>query len=194
MRRVCVFCGSSVGSRPEYAAAARRTGELIAGAGLGLVYGGGNIGLMGVLADAALRAGGEVIGVIPAALQAKELAHTGLSELFVVATMHERKAKMADLSDGFVALPGGYGTLDELFEILTWAQLGIHGKPVALLDVSGFFAPLLSAVDHITGEQFVRPRHRNLLRLAKAPEQLLDVLFGTPPPPPTTKWLDPAGR
>jgi uncharacterized protein (TIGR00730 family) len=193
MRRVCVFCGSSIGSRPEYAAAARRTGELIARAGVGLVYGGGNIGLMGVLADAALGAGGEVIGVIPAALQAKELAHTRLSELFVVDTMHERKAKMADLSDAFVALPGGYGTLDELFEILTWAQLGIHGKPVALLDVSGFFTPLLAAIDHITDEQFVRSRHRALLQLVTTPEDLLGVLFSAPTPP-TTKWLDPAGR
>jgi uncharacterized protein (TIGR00730 family) len=194
MPRVCVFCGSSVGGRPEYAEAARRLGELIAGAGLGLVYGGGNIGLMGVLADAALRAGGEVIGVIPAALQAKELAHTGLSELFVVATMHERKAKMADLSDAFAALPGGYGTLDELFEILTWQQLGIHAKPVGLLDVAGFFAPLLATLDQMTAERFVKPRHRALLRVADTPERLLDALLSAPPPAAGEKWLDAAGR
>jgi uncharacterized protein (TIGR00730 family) len=189
-----MFCGSSVGGRPEYAAAARRVGELIAGRGLGLVYGGGNIGLMGVLADAALRAGGEVVGVIPAALQAKELAHAGLTELFVVGTMHERKAKMADLSDAFAALPGGYGTLDELFEILTWAQLGIHTKPVGLLDLGGFFAPLLAALDHMVGERFVRPRHRALVRVADTPEGLLDALLNAPSPAPAEKWIDAAGR
>jgi uncharacterized protein (TIGR00730 family) len=194
MRRVCVFCGSNVGGRPEYADAARRLGELIATRGLGLVYGGGNIGLMGVLADAALRAGGAVIGVIPAALQAKELAHGGLTELFVVGSMHERKAKMADLSDAFAALPGGYGTLDELFEILTWAQLGLHAKPVGLLDVAGYFGPLLAAADHMTAERFVRPKHRELLRVADTPERLLDLLLHTPPPAPVEKWLDDRSR
>jgi uncharacterized protein (TIGR00730 family) len=194
MRRVCVFCGSNVGGRPEYAEAARRMGALIAGRGLGLVYGGGNIGLMGVLADATLRAGGEVIGVIPAALQAKELAHAGLTELFIVPSMHERKAKMADLADAFAALPGGYGTLDELFEILTWAQLGIHAKPVGLLDVAGYFTPLLAAVDRMTHERFVRPRHRALLRVADTPERLLDLLFTAPLPDPGEKWLDREGR
>jgi uncharacterized protein (TIGR00730 family) len=194
MRRVCVFCGSNVGGRPEYAATARRVGELIAGRGLGLVYGGGNVGLMGVLADAALAAGGEVIGVIPAALQKKELAHAGLTALHVVGSMHERKAVMADLSDAFAALPGGYGTLDELFEILTWAQLGIHAKPVGLLDVAGYFRPLLAAVDHMTAERFVRPKHRDLLHVADTPERLLDVLTHAPPPAPVEKWLDVEGR
>jgi uncharacterized protein (TIGR00730 family) len=194
MRRVCVFCGSNLGGRPEYADATRRLGELIAGRGLGLVYGGGNVGLMGVLADAALGAGGEVIGVIPAALQAKELAHAGLTELFVVDSMHERKANMADLSDAFAALPGGYGTLDELFEILTWAQLGIHAKPVGLLDVAGYFGPLLAALDHMTTERFVRPKHRALLHVADTPERLLDVLLHAPPAAPVEKWLDAQGR
>jgi uncharacterized protein (TIGR00730 family) len=194
MRRICVFCGSSAGGRPEYAAAARGLGERIAGRGLGLVYGGGNIGLMGVLADAALAAGGEVVGVIPAALQAKELAHTGLKELFVVGTMHERKARMADLSDAFAALPGGYGTLDELFEILTWAQLGIHAKPVGLLNTGGFFDPLLAALDHLTAERFVKPRHRALVRVADTPDQLLDQLALAVPAAPVEKWLDEQGR
>ena len=194
MRRVCVFCGSNVGGRPRYAEAARRVGELIAGAGLGLVYGSGNVGLMGVLADAALRAGGEVVGVIPAALQARELAHAGLSALHVVDSMHERKARMADLSDAFAALPGGYGTLDELFEILTWAQLGIHAKPVGLLDVDGFFAPLLAALDRMVDERFLKPEHRALLRVTDTPERLLELLLHAPPSPPTPKWLDDAGR
>ncbi|HZY83935.1 MAG TPA: TIGR00730 family Rossman fold protein, partial [Gemmataceae bacterium] len=134
MKRVCVFCGSSSGTRPEYAAAARRFGAALAGRGLGLVYGGGHVGLMGALADAVLAAGGEVVGVIPQALVDRELAHGGLTELLVVNTMHERKALMADRADAFAALPGGFGTADELFEILTWAQLGLHAKPVGLLN------------------------------------------------------------
>src|SRR4051812_49148308 len=150
--RVCVFCGSNPGARPEYAAAARAVGRALAERGRGLVYGGGNVGLMGVCADAALAAGGEVIGVIPDALQTAEVAHGGLTRLHVVRTMHERKALMADLSDAFAALPGGFGTLDELFEILTWAQLGIHAKPVAILNVAGFFDPLLAMLDHQTAE------------------------------------------
>jgi uncharacterized protein (TIGR00730 family) len=194
IRRVRAFCGSNVGGRPEYAEAARRVGALIAGAGLDLVYGGGNVGLMGVLADAALGAGGEVVGVIPADLRDRELAHAGLHELIVVGTMHERKAKMADLSDAFAALPGGYGTLDELFEVLTWAQLGIHAKPIGLLDVGGFFGPLLAALDQMERERFLRPQHRALLHVADTPERLLELLLHAPPPPPLAKWLDATGR
>src|ERR1700730_18248002 len=174
MRRLCVFCGSSKGGRAMYADSARRLGERLAARDLGLVYGGGHIGLMGVLADAVLRAGGQVIGVIPQALVDKELAHTGLTELRVVGTMHQRKALMADLADGFIALPGGFGTADELFEVLTWAQLGIHQKPVGLVNVNAFFDPLCAWLDHTVQEAFVRPMHRRLLLEASDPEQLLD--------------------
>lgn len=163
MKRVCVFCGSSAGLRPEYANAAQGLAITLARRGLGLVYGGGNVGLMGVLADSMLRAGGEVIGVIPQSLVAREVAHHGVSELRVVETMHQRKALMCELSDAFIALPGGFGTLDEFFEILTWAQLGIHGKPSGLLNVSGFYDPLLAMLDHAVVEQFLRPAHRELV-------------------------------
>jgi uncharacterized protein (TIGR00730 family) len=189
MRRLCVFCGSSPGDRPVYADAARRLGECLAARGLGLIYGGGHIGLMGVLADAVLRAGGEAIGVIPQSLVDRELAHGGLTNLRVVSTMHERKALMADLADGFVALPGGYGTGDELFEILTWAQLGLHSKPIGLLNVAGFFDPLLAWLDHTVHEGFVKAAHRHLLREASEPEQLLDRLAQSRPHPGTSKWI-----
>jgi uncharacterized protein (TIGR00730 family) len=191
MRRVCVFCGSSAGKPGVYAEGARRLGEALAGRGLGLVYGGGHIGLMGVLADAVLAGGGEVIGVIPQSLVDRELAHAGLSELHVVETMHQRKALMADLSDAFVALPGGYGTLDETFEILTWAQLGIHAKPVGLLNVGGFFDPLLAWIGRAEAEGFIRPQHVELLNVSAEVGGLLDGLLGHEPPPPVTKW---AGR
>src|SRR5581483_12340238 len=173
MRRLCVFCGSALGVREQYAEAARRVGELLVQHRIGLVYGGGHIGIMGALADAVLRAGGEVIGVIPQALVDKELAHAALTELRVVATMHQRKAEMADLADGFAALPGGCGTLDELFEILTWAQLGLHRKPIGLLNVAGFFDPLLAWLEHSIREEFIREKHRSLLLTATEPEQLL---------------------
>jgi uncharacterized protein (TIGR00730 family) len=190
MRTVCVFCGSSKGSRQEYIDAARRLGQLVAGRGLDLVFGGGHIGLMGVVADAALGAGGRVVGVIPQALMDRELAHRGLSELHVVGTMHQRKALMADLSDAFVALPGGYGTLDELFEILTWAQLGIHGKPIGLLNVSGFFDPLLAWVQHACAEGFLRRQHVETLRVAAGVEELLAALTMPEVGPPVAKWAD----
>jgi uncharacterized protein (TIGR00730 family) len=154
--RVCVFCGSATGADPVFAAAARSFGRLLASRGTALVYGGGHVGLMGALADAVLVAGGSVIGVIPERLAARELAHHGLTELHVVPSMHERKAKMASLADAFVALPGGLGTLDELFEIWTWAQLGFHAKPIGLLDVAGFFAPLLELTRHMVEQGFVR--------------------------------------
>ena len=163
MKRVCVFCGSNAGLRPEYGIAAQELAIALARRGLGLVYGGGNVGLMGVLADSMLKAGGEVIGVIPQSLVAREVAHHGVSELRVVETMHQRKALMCELSDAFIALPGGFGTLDEFFEILTWSQLGIHGKPSGLLNVSGFYDPLLAMLDHAVVERFLRPAHRELV-------------------------------
>jgi uncharacterized protein (TIGR00730 family) len=176
MKRLCVFCGSKTGDRPIYADAARQLGELLVQRGIGLVFGGGHIGLMGVLADTMLARGGEVVGVIPRALVDRELAHTAVKEMHVVESMHERKATMADLADAFAALPGGYGTGDELFEILTWAQLGIHGKPIALLNTAGFFDPLLAWLDHTVREGFVKQRHRSLLRVAADPERLLEQL------------------
>jgi uncharacterized protein (TIGR00730 family) len=194
MRRLCVFCGSSQGGRAEYRDAARRFGELLAGRGVGLVFGAGHVGLMGVLADAVLQGGGEAIGVIPQALVDKELAHNGLTELRVVATMHQRKALMADLADGFVALPGGYGTADETFEVLTWAQLGLHAKPIGLLNIAGFFDPLLAWVDHCVREQFLRPEHRALLRNSGDPDELLEMLLRYTPPPKTPKWIDAGDR
>jgi uncharacterized protein (TIGR00730 family) len=171
-----VFCGSKKGNRPEYRLAAQQLGQLLAARNLGLVFGGGNIGLMGVLADAVLQAGGEVIGVIPQALVDKELAHRGLTELHIVDSMHQRKAVMADLSDAFAALPGGFGTADEWFEILTWAQLGLHAKPVGLLNVAGFFDPLIAWMDRCVGEGFLREKHRRELFIADKPAELLTLL------------------
>ncbi len=173
--RVAVFLGSSAGRRPEYAAAAADLGRSLAEAGAGLVYGGGSVGLMGVLADAAVAAGGEVIGVIPARVFAAEVAHQGLSRLEVVGSMHERKALMAELADCFVALPGGLGTLDELFEVLTWRQIGLHAKPVALLDVAGFWDRLVGLVDALAADGFVPETGRGLL-VAKDPQELLRLL------------------
>jgi uncharacterized protein (TIGR00730 family) len=173
MRSVCVFCGSSLGNRPEYADAATDLAGVLAGAGIRLVYGGASVGIMGVLADAVLAAGGEAVGVIPQALTGKEIAHPGLTEQHVTVSMHERKALMAELSDGFVALPGGYGTLEEFAEVLTWTQLGIQRKPCGLLDVAGFFGPLLRFLDHATAEGFVRPENRGLVLSDTEPERLL---------------------
>jgi len=186
--RVCVFCGSSPGRSPEYAAAARRLGSLLARRGVGLVYGGGNVGLMGIVADAVLAEGGEVVGVIPRALVDRELAHARLTELVVVATMHERKQRMHDLSDGFIALPGGFGTLDELFEALTWAQLGMHRKPCGLYDVADFWAPLRALVERQVAEEFVRPHHAMMLLHNNDPEALLDA-FADYRAPAVTKWI-----
>jgi uncharacterized protein (TIGR00730 family) len=163
MKRVCVFCGSNAGIRPEYGIAAQGLACVLARLGLGLVYGGGNVGLMGIIADSMLEADGEVIGVIPQSLVAKEVAHRGVTELRIVDTMHQRKALMNELSDAFIALPGGFGTLDEFFEILTWSQLGIHGKPTGLLNVSGFYDSLLAMLDHAVAERFLRPAHRELV-------------------------------
>jgi uncharacterized protein (TIGR00730 family) len=194
MRRLCVFCGSSTGGRPDYAEAARGFGRLLAETGLGLVYGAGHVGLMGVLADAVLQAGGEVIGVIPQALVERELAHGSLTELRVVQTMHQRKALMADLADGFVALPGGFGTADEWFEILTWAQLGLHAKPIGLLNVAGFFDPLLAWIDGCVREQFLPPAHRDSLRIASNPEELVARMLQPAPSVHVPKWIDARDR
>src|ERR1039458_6561890 len=163
MRRICVFCGSSQGSRPEYRAATEEMAEELARRNIGLVYGGGNVGLMGVLADAVLRAGGEAVGVIPAPLMAREVGHKGLTKIHVVHSMHERKALMADLSDAFVALPGGFGTLDEFCEEITWTQLGLHAKPCGILNVLGFYTPLLAMFDHAVEERFLKPENRALV-------------------------------
>jgi len=194
MQRVCVFCGSRSGSKPLYADVTRRLGIALVKRGMTLVYGAGHIGLMGVLADAVLQAGGQAIGVIPQALVDKELAHAGLTEMHIVASMHERKAKMADLSDAFIALPGAYGTADELFEILTWAQLGLHAKPIGLLDVDGFFDPLLAWLDHTVREGFLREKHRDLLLKSDDPARLLDLLQSAHPAPVTPKWIDEKDR
>ncbi|HKG94614.1 MAG TPA: TIGR00730 family Rossman fold protein [Gemmatimonadaceae bacterium] len=188
LSRLCVFCGSSAGARPEYAAAARRLGRLLAERGIGLVYGGGGTGIMGELADAALAAGADVVGVIPHALRAREAAHRGLSDLRLVDTMHERKSLMAELADGFVALPGGLGTLEELFEIWTWAQLGVHAKPCALLDVEGYYAPLLAFLDRAVEERFVRAPARAMLLVDPDPAALLDRLAAYEPPA-VTRWM-----
>jgi uncharacterized protein (TIGR00730 family) len=193
LRRVCVFCGSSPGERPGYAEAARAMGQAVAGQGIGLVYGGGRVGLMGVLADAALEAGGEVIGVIPEHMTSREIAHYDLSDLRVVGSMHERKALMYELADGFVALPGGLGTLEELFEILTWCQLGVQVKPSGLLDVDGFFSRLVDFLDHVTSEGFIKEAHRRLVVVDEEPERLLDEMRAFEPPP-LPRWLTEADR
>ena len=179
MKRICVFLGSSDGLRPEYADAARQLGRELVRRRLGLVYGGADVGLMKVLADTVLGEGGEVIGVIPQMLVAREVAHRGLAELHVVDSMHQRKAMMADLADGFVALPGGLGTFEELFEVLTWAQLGLHAKPCGLLDVCGYFSHLIRLLDHAVGERFVRQEYRKLLVWADEPAKLLDLFAGS---------------
>ena len=178
IKRLCVFCGSSEGNSPEVVWAAEDLGGLLAARDIGLVYGGGRIGLMGRLADSALAAGGRVHGVIPGFLKESELGHSGLTDLVVVDSMHERKAKMAELSNAFAALPGGFGTLDEIFEVLTWAQLGLHGKPCAFLNVNGFFDPLLSQLASASDRGFISPAHLKLLLVARTPAELVEKLFG----------------
>jgi len=193
LNAVCVFRGSSEGLRPSYATATRRMGAMIARRDIRLVSGGGRVGLMGLLADAALEEGGEVVGVIPEALVARELAHPNLTQLHVVGTMHERKALMADLSDGFVTLPGGYGTLEELLEVHSWAQLSIHEKPCALLDVDDYWEPLAALFDKAVAEGFVSPNHRSLVLTGEDPELLLDRMKSYTPPE-TKKWIEPEAR
>jgi uncharacterized protein (TIGR00730 family) len=190
IRSLCVYCGSSPGNDPAYAATAAATGRLLAEQGITLVFGGGKVGLMGIVADAALAAGGRVHGIIPHALSGKEVLHPGLSEVEVVASMHERKARMAELSDAFVALPGGLGTYEELFETWTWGQLGWHRKPVALLDVNGFYGKLAAFLDHVVEEGFVRDIHRRMLLVDSDPRSLLGRLRDYVPPE-VPKWLGP---
>lgn len=172
--RICVFLGSSPGMSPVYAEAARTLGALMAERGIGLVYGGGQVGLMGILADAVLEAGGEAVGIIPEALRAREGDHPHLKQLIVVQTMHQRKAKMAELADGYITLPGGIGTLEELFETWTWAQLGLHGKPCGLLNVGGFYEGLSRFIDHVVDEGFLQARHRHMMMIEREPALLLD--------------------
>ncbi len=189
MRRICVYAGSNPGSHPAYAEAARELATTMAERGIGLVYGGGNVGLMGVLADAMLAAGGEAIGVMPRALIEREIGHAGLTELRMVDSMHERKAEMAELADAFVALPGGIGTLEELIEVYTWSQLGLHRKACGVLNVNGYYDGLAAFLDHAVGEGFLRPQHRAVLTVAADPGELLDRLEAWEPPT-VGKWLE----
>jgi uncharacterized protein (TIGR00730 family) len=190
VRRLCVFCGSSTGDDARYRLAADAVGRLLAVRGLGLVFGGGSVGLMGVVADAALAAGGDVIGVIPHALDARELAHRGVADMRVVPSMHARKALMADLSDGFIALPGGLGTFEELFEVATWGQLGIHRKPVGVLNVARYFDPLIALLDHAVSEGFVSAGNRQLIVVDSSEEALLERLLAHQPPE-APEWIKP---
>ncbi len=187
-RRICVFCGSSMGNRPAYQAAAERMARLLVERGIELVYGGGNIGLMGVLADTVLQRGGRVIGVIPESLMAREVGHVGLTELHVVSSMHERKAVMSDLSDGFIALPGGFGTLEEFCEVVTWSQLGLQSKPCGLLNVEQYYEPLLELFDHAVREGFLNVANRRLVLDDEDPERLLEKLTAFRRNP-VAKWI-----
>jgi len=189
MQSVCVFCGSSSGLDPAYVDAANRLGRALAGEGITLVYGGACVGLMGAVADAALAAGGKAIGVLPDFLRRKELAHPRLTELHVVDSMHERKARMAELSDGFIALPGGMGTLEELFEIITWAQLGLHAKPCGLLNVHRYYDPLIEFVSRMADEGFIKDKHKGLVLAADTPEEMLAAMRAFEPIR-VQKWVD----
>lgn len=189
MKSICVFCGSSAGGDPVYVETARLFGALLAERGIELIYGGGQVGLMGVIADAVLGGGGRVVGVIPRALMDREVGHLSLSELHVVGSMHERKAMMAERSGGFVAMPGGIGTYEELFEVWTWGQLGIHAKPCAILNVRGFYDQLLAFLAHSVREKFLRQQHFDMLIVANGPVGLLDAM-STYEPPNVEKWLD----
>jgi uncharacterized protein (TIGR00730 family) len=190
VKRVCVFCGSSPGRDPRHREAAGRLAHVLVGRGLALVFGGGSVGLMGVLADAVLAAGGEAIGVIPHGLAAREVAHGGLLDLRVVPSMHARKSLMAELSDAFLALPGGFGTLEELFEAITWSQLGIHRKPIGVLNVGGYYDGLIGFLDHAVAEGFVSRENRGLVQIADTPEALLDRLTAHRPGE-GPKWITP---
>lgn len=193
MKRICVFCGSQPGLRPIYQSTAEQLGQLLAQQSIELVYGGGKAGLMGIVADAALAAGGRVIGIIPESLVAREVGHDGLTELHVVKTLHERKAIMADLSDAFIVLPGGYGTLEELSEVLSWAQLGLHQKPCAFLNLEGFYDPLITFFDHLVAEKFLLPSSRSLVLEEKDPVTLLDRL-ATYQPVTVDRWIQASDR
>ncbi len=189
IKKICVFCGSSPGKSPEYVASANILGKILANSGLDLVYGGGNVGLMGEVANSTLKNGGKVIGVIPKALSDKELSHKGLTELHVVNTMHERKAMMSELSDAFIALPGGIGTLEEFFEVMTWAQLGFQKKPCGLLNVRGYYSHIINFMDHMADERFIRLEHRGIM-LVDTDEALLVEKLKNYKPSFNEKWLD----
>ncbi len=189
MHRICVFCGSSEGADPRYRAGAEGLGRLLAARGIEVVYGGGSVGLMGVVADAALAAGGRVTGVIPRTLWEREVGHRGLSDLRIVESMHERKALMAELADAFIALPGGAGTLEEFAEVWTWAQLGLHPKPCGLLDIGGYYDPLIAFLDRMVEQRFLRAEHRAMVLADTDPERLL-ARFAAYVPPAVPKWLD----
>jgi uncharacterized protein (TIGR00730 family) len=189
MQSICVFCGSNTGANPRYTTEAQNLGKMLAERGIRLVYGAGNIGLMGIIADAALDAGGEVIGVIPYFLKVKEVCHTGLTELYVTKTMHQRKEILADLSDGFIAMPGGFGTMDELCEILTWAQLGLHSHPIGLLNVEGYYDHLIQLFDKMADDKFLHPKNRSLVISDTEPAALLQKMADFSPPD-VEKWLD----
>jgi uncharacterized protein (TIGR00730 family) len=190
MKRICVYCGSSPGRLPDYVNAARDLGAELAARGLGLVYGGASVGVMGAVADAVLDHGGEVIGVIPHSLATKEVAHHGLDELLVVSSMHERKARMAELSDGFIALPGGWGTIEEIFEMLTWSQLGFHRNPCGLLNISSYYDELFAFLEHAIDQRFVKEEHRPMIMMEREPVALLDR-FAEYRAPRVRKWLGP---
>jgi uncharacterized protein (TIGR00730 family) len=190
VRRICVFCGSSPGARPEYASAAEELAQLLAADGISVVYGGGGVGLMGKLADATLAAGGEITGVIPRPLLDREIGHPDVADMRVVGSMHERKALMAELADAFVALPGGLGTLEELFEVYTWAQLGLHRKACGLLDVEGYYAGVAGFLDHAVEERFVREEHRAMLIVESGPRAMLERLRSFEPGAVQPKWID----
>jgi uncharacterized protein (TIGR00730 family) len=191
MKSICVYCGSSPGRQEAYANAARDLAKSLVDRNLRLVYGGADVGIMGIVADTVLHLGGEAVGVIPDALVKKEVAHKNLTELHVTRSMHERKTMMAELSDGFIALPGGVGTLEEIFEIWTWAQLGFHGKPCGLLNIAGYYDSLITFLDHTVAEQFVREPHRSMLLVEQDPEALLDRFAGYEPPT-VQKWVEKA--
>jgi len=190
MDRICVYCGSSPGRLPEYSDAARMLGHELAARKLGLVYGGASVGVMGAVADAILEKGGEAIGVIPYALATREVAHSGLDDLFVVDSMHERKAKMAELSDGFIALPGGWGTIEEIFEMLTWAQLGFHQKPCGLLNIAGYYDHLFTFLEHAIDQRFVREEYRPMIMMEETASDLLDR-YQQYQAPSVRKWIGP---
>ena len=189
MKRICVFCGSSAGSKPEYRASAQQLGAELTRRKIGLVYGGGNVGLMGAIADSVLEAGGEAIGVIPEHLMSREIGHNRLTKLHIVRSMHERKALMSDLSDAFIALPGGFGTLEEFCEVLTWSQLGLHAKPCGIVNVLGYYTPLLAMLDHAVQERFLKPQNRALVLARDKPAELLQALEDWRPVR-VEKWLD----
>jgi len=189
MKRICVFCGSSAGSKPEYRACAQQLGAELTRRKIGLVYGGGNVGLMGAIADSVLEAGGEAIGVIPEHLMSREIGHNRLTKLHIVRSMHERKALMSDLSDAFIALPGGFGTLEEFCEVLTWSQLGLHAKPCGIVNVLGYYTPLLAMLDHAVQERFLKPQSRALVLARDKPAELLQALEDWRPVH-VEKWLD----